>query len=45
MECGSKKNAGSRCGTGSDKLERNIRNWVYKDIGNGHKVSDLGALN
>jgi hypothetical protein len=43
MEYDSQKNAGSR-GTGSDKVEWNVRNWLNKDISDGHKVPDLRAL-
>jgi len=44
MDISSCDNVGSRCAKGSAEVERNVRNWVNRDIGDGHKLSDLLAL-
>jgi intergrase/recombinase len=44
MDISSLEIAGSRCGTGSVKVEWNVRYWVNKVIGDGQTVSGLRTL-
>lgn len=44
MDISSYENAGSCCGKGSSKVERNVRNCFNRVTGDFHKLSDLRAL-